>query len=355
MISIFTPLSDRVAPLGAIRFLKYKDFYKNTNTHSSWNWIDTLIEAKDRTFVDWIEEITKLRLPIFPGPQIHLVTIQTPVYTPGNVPYAFFHRSIAADDLETLLYENLRIRWTCRKWIAKVRYRIMMRKRIGEIDLHTSEPIPERYCVRVFDTKHRRCYQFHVNTIHKSLQSALEYQCFAIADPHHPRNPYTNLPWSLCQMRSIVHQIQSIYWNASMKYANTWIMKFHESNYSISTFFDEWRKPLQIHAAHTFFRDSDAEYFTEIYEEVLRDMFDSLGFSTLGLVYKSILDRTIPPAIMRKWDSLVITSWIHQNHDIVIGDAYNGSYYEFETDVQTQYYKLLKLIHKDTLGQNCSS
>ena len=290
------PVEYGLAYPGTIRFL--------TDENVPYDWIRTTIHAYDRTMEEWLELIACLKR----AKPTRSVT--------GNMKCPFSSRHVAGAFIEHLLYKNQRLRWTIRKFLLRVRTRIMDKRIVGTEDLCTTEAIPTHHLVTVYDIKTRNKYQFHTNTIARMIVTSLCTSAWGIPSPKLPTNPYTNIPWTTAQCMSIVSQIirnQA----AFHRQTNALILGFKQSHYRIEGFFMRFRVTLRVTAATNLFKDTANADSRELYNEILDYMFEDIPASQ-STPLKLLKSRTFPEAYMKLWDKLVIGYFLHRNHGMLI-------------------------------------
>jgi hypothetical protein len=295
---------------GFIRMLRIPYF-------DSTNWIHLDLKYKDYTFRGWMDFISALEKPLF---SISNPDIQVPVmpYVEGTVPHPYCHRHIAAGIFRGMVLWNIRMRWICRKWIARVRARIVSRRVIGTTDLVTMEPIPESHLVTVADYKSRSTYQFHYHTIQRIIREALLFQTYGISSPIYPKNPYTNIRWSTGQLVVLMEQIQEYVWKQRHRNVNPLLQWFREAAYNIKRFQEEHKEELHLLAANSFFKDFLSPEVQEIVEEVLVDILEELCLPKDGRVFQYVSKRSVPADIQKEWDTMVMCFWMYQNYRTVL-------------------------------------
>lgn len=312
----------------------------------SYNWIDCILQYKDRTFSEWLALIQEFRRPVFSKSTFTVPGLDPPVYIFPNVPDMLFHRDIIAEIIETLFLKNLRIRWVIRKFIQKLRQRIMDKRVIGETDLVTLSEIPEKWCVSVYDTRSKAKYLFHVGSIQNYMLESLFTTNFAYAAPNIPKNPYTNLPWHLGQIIHCINQIQTIYFTHRHRFCDTWLIRYRQMDYDIDEFEKEFNGPLQYKAAKAFFAEPANLLYGEIYREVLDDLFMEYDYPRNGYVYSLILDRTLKKELLQKWDEMILYSFILANHNYCPPDAEFKCESEIEEGLNKTYFETLHYVNK---------
>lgn len=333
---------------GQIRFLKKTAFQSNA---SGYNWMDAMIESQDRTLKEWYQLINKYKEPLFPSTSFSLLfDLPKPVYIFPNIPDPFYHRDTITSALEQLLAENLRIRWIVRKCIKKWREILYKRRVIGSIDLGTMCEIPDKWKISVHDPKSNSLYVFHTNTLQKMCMSSLLHQNYAIAAPQSPKNPYTNIPWSLGQIIHIVGQIHIRMMENCHSFMNTWLIRYHMTHYCLNDFEAGNNTALQILAAKTFFGEPSNLFFTELFSETIRDIFEDMGYPTKGMSYEMILDRILKSDLMKEWDNIVTNSFIHANHNFFTSTNTFNSDLEFKLHIAATYQKTITFVNATRQG-----
>ena len=216
--------------------------------------------------------------------------------------------------------EHARKLWCIRKWTQRVRQRIMDKRVVGAVDLYTMDPIPPESLVSVYDPKHKTKYLFHTNTISRILLFGITYSAYGIASPKMPTNPYTNIPWTIGQIIVIVGQIVH---NLNRNHCTVphYIYLFRKAMYNIPLFLYENKMLLNVDAAYAFFKKEDDAYRDVIYSEIVEDLYvehRDMLVSGWRIARSIVLAHRLPIHLKIRWDKLVISSWILQNHRIPI-------------------------------------
>jgi hypothetical protein len=322
------PVDLGLAPFGTLRPLlgDFNDASKSAMLAVFW--------SHDRTMTEWIKLITEYRT-VFANDwwPADLKRPQDPV----------FYRPEVAKELEQLFLKNQRMRWICRKFIARVRFRIMSKRIVGETDLYTMSAIPETHCIRVYDVKTRSVYQFHAHTMNKLILRSLQYSSYAIAAPHLPKNPYTNIKWNIAQLISITNQLllSGSHYCRDIPYLLT---LFRNSGFSIKTFFEKNVNHLQIEAAVHFFGDlddADAKImFLETYDDLCSYM-DSHIYPLRIRRIRKVLEDTKDKELLQKWGKVITAFWIFYNHKIMWAwtdiAALTCSYHHLQRETVAKY------------------
>ena len=286
------------------------------------NWVHRYI-SWPRKYAEWIQLIEGFRKPLFPNTasasgQFEVKLPPAPLYIPNTVPDCWFHRHIAADQLEEAFERNQWIRWQMRRVAMELRRRVMDKRIIGETDVGTLEPIPPTRLVSVYDWNSRAKYQFHVNTIHQQIVGALRYQTMAISRPQNPKNPYTNMVWTTGQLSVLLDQIHRLLWKGGRKFMDPAAQAFHHSQLCMSQFIAAYGTILDVECAYRFFHDTTSEYWELLYTEGLLDMFTFLHPSNKLQLRTLLVDRSFPTHLLGQWDELVYGFWCYDNLNRIV-------------------------------------
>jgi hypothetical protein len=217
--------------------------------------------------------------------------------------------------MEGLFQKSQRIRWIARKWIRCVRMRILSRRTVGLVDLHTVAEIPLESRITVYDYPTRSCYAFHTNTLEKMIVVNLSYHTYGIANPQPPKNPYTNVPFSLAQNLSILQQIgrNLTQWN---RFLPVKLTRWHKARCCIQRLSHLFYRTLQVDAAVTFLKSPTEGDALIIFRECIDDLYELVEAQGRGAMCSYIKARRLPSELMVKWDKLVLSYWILHNHNI---------------------------------------
>lgn len=223
-----------------------------------------------------------------------------------------------APALETAFYASQRMRFLARVYLRKLRMRVATRRCPPQDDLNTCAPVPEGARVTVYDFPHRSVYTFHWKTLLRMCLTSLSFSQYGIAQPMAPKNPHTNLPWTVGQQVSIVHQLAvcSLNRHTFLPQAMMW---YREVRYSIPAFYHKHYDSLNLCAAHSFFsRPADPDVRI-IYQELADDLYNDLEViepAVRGgvIVRERVKARSLSDELMVAWDSLLVSMWILENH-----------------------------------------
>jgi len=254
------------------------------------------------------------------------------------------------EQLRYAVFQNFRVRWHLRKWILRHRLAQTHLRNTDLTDVCTTLPIPTKACVTVFDLPNRKAYYFHYQTIQTLVVNSLLFQQYGISNPLYPKNPYTNIPWSACQMISIMQQIgERVAYHGRVP--NLHLQEFRLASYCLRPFAKKNRRVLAVQAALTFFQKKHDQDVKEIYFETLEDMYNEyveLRTPLFGrnAVMDLITHEALPKEQQDKWDNLVVCFWIYENHRILL-----SPYTKFD-DLLDELRKLHSITHRQDLNMN---
>jgi hypothetical protein len=308
-------------PQGSIRIAYLPDNYT-----VSWKIIE--LTSISRTLKQWFSHFAAIDKSMF----------LTTVPIDPNPENPFFGRKLFAVEGVQILYKNLRYRWLLRKFIRHIRLRIMERRILGEDDLCTTLRIPSECIVRVYDWKSKSVYLCHTQTIMKLILDKLKYNSYGIACPIVAKNPYTNIAFTFGQHIAIVGQIiTNLAKNHRM--IPDFLLSYRNNKYDIPMFFAQNKIKLHIHAACSFFANKDDAVVREITGEIMEDLYEQYGNRPGFLrVMKYVTERTLRQDLLLRWDFLLLSFWIYQNHLVFHGwNSHDLMVEEFHT------------LHRETL------
>ncbi len=223
--------------------------------------------------------------------------------------------------LESLFQQSQRMRWIARKWIRKVRMRILARRTVGLVDLHTVAEIPLEARVTIYDYPTRSCYAFHANTLERILTTSLSYHAYGIASPQEPKNPYTNVPFTLAQNLSLLQQLirTLTLWNRVVPHK---LMRWHAAHCSIRRLVHTHFRALQVDAAVSFLKRPTEGEALAVFRECVEDLYNLIEVDLRGrsAVLAYVKARRLSPELMAQWDTLILAYWILHNHNLAYGD-----------------------------------
>jgi hypothetical protein len=248
----------------------------------------------------------------------------------------FIHLAAAGRLLRVEIQQQMKLRFVVRKWIARVRTRLYMRRLVGDTDLRTLEPIANKDAIQVVCLTTKSVYQFHVYSVIRMIQENLSFEQWGLAKPMAPRNPYTNQRWSFPQLLHIFQELQRNMGTRG-KTLPSLLVHFIEARYCLRTFLKQNILQLGIDAAHRFFQSSDSD---EIRREILFEMFQQVYQTHNMRMYRSVLAKQYTTTLQQEWERLIQNKWLHDNY------SYSPDY--MWRDTIEQHSSIEQLITKTT-------
>lgn len=248
----------------------------------------------DRTISEWIELLNLYKKHVKSFPFLH-----------------------AGSELETLFFKHMRIRACVQKFIRNLRMRIFRRREIGSTDLYTMSIIPTRAQVRVYDYLSKSVYIFHTQTAIRIIESGIQYSLWGIPSPHMPKNPYTNLPFNLQQLITIMEQIfVNCAYNHSLPPMN--LIQFRQCDYKIDAYKFIHRHRLNMESAksllHSFHDPISVGFYMEVLNDTVTD--EHLLMPQWEIIKKHVQERSLPEELQKRFDIVVLSLFLFQNHSI---------------------------------------
>jgi hypothetical protein len=221
------------------------------------------------------------------------------------------------DMFESILMKQFQIRARVRNFVQKLRMRVAERRVIGEVDLYTTTLVPKSAQVRVYDLPTKTVYIFHTQTAVRIILSGLQHSIYGIPSPHMPKNPYTNVPFTLPQTMVIMQQI-IINCARVHHLPHARMSHFRGCVYKIDVFREVFRHQLNIESARTFLHSFHDPTSIGYYLEVLTDTIETevLDLPRWDMIYKYIENRTLPPNILKRFDTIILSLFLFQNHSV---------------------------------------
>jgi hypothetical protein len=304
---------------GKIRFIT------NIPNYNSTNWMHNELLYKDRTVREWDTYFKQLSSPMNLCPQINVVpNLVVSAWDPNTpFPNIYTHRHQVVEWMYKCVCHNIRMRWLARKFVARIRVKLFAKRVIGnEADVANGLSVPEKWAVRVMDLPSKRTYVFHTYTIQNTILQSLSYQIYGISDPKMPKNPYTNIVWSIGQLIEIVNQITTNLMHNIHKLPKDSIMGFCQTRYDIEAFRLKFYKELQLKAAQSHFLDTSNDEFLTVFEETVVDILEDIDMPKDGRVFQHVSTRSVERELLREWDHLATSYWVYFNYFIVIHESH---------------------------------
>ena len=301
-------------------------------------WLYTMIKGIYRTRADWYKLIDTMRdAPEVPAPyKSDIASLKHP--------NPFLHKKYIINHINNLLLFNLHVYMNVLKMVQRRLLAKMDMRVVGETDLYTTVAIPKCSLVAIYDFKTKAKYIFHTTTILNIIMSSLKHSAYGIPKPSPPKNPYTNLPWTVYQLTSISQQIIRNMAGINRLPPQLFINYFR-LNFNLDIFIKICEIDLGINAANELFKMKDDYDTREIYGETIDDMVHELSLA-LGYNLRShIVDRKLPDVLQNRWDEIVPKIWIYVNINVL--QLPYKTYTELTDDFETLLRDTRKYVYEN--------
>lgn len=297
-IHVCSGSKNRMVPYGIPILYCRKELYSD--------WLYSMLTTIYRTRTEWYSYINQMLVQRYVHDYEHPYTVSL------KHPNPFFHTKYIANHVYNLFILNSCIRSNILKCVQRRLLAKMDARTVGEDDLYTTTAIPSRSLVAVYDYKTRAKYVFHTNTILKMIIASLKYSSYGIAKPTAPKNPYTNLDWTIPQLMSISQQITRNMTGINRMPPPLFLVYFNV-NFELKKFGLVCEKDLGINAANELFKMKDDIDTREIYGETIDDMVHEMALTLGYSTRECIVERKLSVALQQKWDDMVLAIWIYSN------------------------------------------
>jgi hypothetical protein len=212
-------------------------------------------------------------------------------------------------NIDILKYENRLKR--LRFWIRKDQHVRTVLRRFVQLWLYkhyktrfvnTEDPatlsIP-RLAIHVYDTSVKGTYVFEAFSLRKSIQMNLTFTDWMFPAPSPPKNPLTNLPFSMPQMLRILEQLRAA--NAT----NWWIEAYYQSKFNLSSLTNVFSIQLKLNSITELVRNRSSEEYIEYLQEFVEEQFDAhdIEFTSYLTILRWAVIHLPNDPYMMKWAS----------------------------------------------------
>jgi hypothetical protein len=182
-------------------------------------------------------------------------------------------------NIDVTKYENRLKR--LRFWVRKDQHvrsvlrrfaQLWLYKRYKNRFINTEDPATlsePRVPIFVFDPKIRGTYVFEAFSLRKSIVINLTFTDWMFPDPSAPKNPLTNLPFTLPQMLRILEQLRAA--NAT----NWWIEAYYQSKFDLQSLARVFSIQLKLNSITELVRNRSSEEYTDYLQEFIEEQFDA--------------------------------------------------------------------------------
>jgi hypothetical protein len=168
----------------------------------------------------------------------------------------------------------IRLHWMRMEQWLRTRFRRLVQrwifKRYCRKYLNTNDPAtlsPPVKPVFLFDPSARGTYCFEASTLVKCIDADLGYSEWMFPTPHHPKNPLTNLDFTVAQRIKLMDALEN--WHMV-----TWKFQSYSScKYKLLAFRDIFMTPLKLHALQDAIGSPDSEVCIDFLTEFMEDQY----------------------------------------------------------------------------------
>ena len=209
--------------------------------------------------------------------------------------------------LDVTKYENRlkRLRfWVRKDQLVKSALRrfvqIWLYKRYKSRFINTEDPatlIAPRHPIHVYDPTIKGTYVFEAFSLRKSIQMNLTFTDWMFPEPAAPKNPLTNLSFTMPQVLRILEQLRAA--NAT----NWWIEAYYQSKFNLDIIKKVFCIPLKLNSLTEMIRNRSGEEYTEYLEEFIEEQFDThdIEFNSYLTILKWAAARLPNDSYMLEW------------------------------------------------------
>lgn len=264
---------------------------------------------------DWqvkLNEISKIK------------TLPQPTEKQSFLPNKYF---IIASKL--IFNKNQYVRWQMKRLVSAWLRRKSIKRIIGkDNDLETLEAIPDNEEIKILCLRTRSTYVFSGKSLIKAINSNLGFQIASISTIKLPTNPFTNEPFTYCQLLHICDEISGWCYKHKQPYP-TLLSFFRESNFNPNTTQNLHYNYLQYNSTKAYILGQDG--FSEFFFENLEVLFDE--YAIYLRPYKKHLDSEIyrewgndePDSyLLKNWKQLVCDYWHYKQTEHLIRDHWRS-------------------------------
>ena len=210
-------------------------------------------------------------------------------------------------NIDILKYENRlkRLRfWVRKDQLVKSALRrfvqIWLYKRYMNHFINTEDPatltVP-KHPIYVYDSTIKGTYIYDAFSLRKSIQMNLTFTDWMFPEPAPPKNPLTNLPFTMPQVLRILEQLRAA--NAT----TWWIEAYYQSKFNLDVIKKVFCIPLKLNSLTEMVRNRSGEEYTEYLEEFIEEQFDAhdIEFNSYLTILKWAAARLPNDSYMLEW------------------------------------------------------
>lgn len=213
---------------------------------------------------------------------------------------------------------------------------IWLYKKYGNHELNTEDPAtlskPEKP-IYVYDTIAKGTYIFEASTLKNQFISDISYTDWLVPSIRHPKNPFTNLPFTLGQKIKIINDLKvyTIY---------TWqIEAYKKHKFNLSKFQEEFYVSIRIKGLDDLVKNTSSDQFSILLAEFVEDQFNYHG------CFRKTYLNTIYWAINKLPNDTYIKQWIDIFYKFYrVEIIYGKDYLDTNEELGDKYYAETKIL-----------
>lgn len=201
--------------------------------------------------------------------------------------------------LQFWIQKDQRIRGALKRFVQLWLYR-----RYGSRMMNTEDPatlMEPRIPIHIYDTRVKGTYIFDAFSLRRLLQMNLTFTEWMFPEPCHPKNPLTNMPFTMPQVMHIIPKLRAA--NAT----NWWIEAYYQSKFDLKVFEKVFCIPLKLNSLTELVRNRSSEEYIEYLEEFIEDQFDihDVEFTSHLTILKWAVAHLPNDAYMIEWAKIM--------------------------------------------------
>jgi hypothetical protein len=241
----------------------------------------------------------------------------------------------------SILQKQEYLRYIMKYTMALRRFvQIWLYKKYKVRELNTEDPAtlskPEKP-IFIYDTKAKGVFMFEASTIKNQFISDLGYSDWLLPYVRHPKNPFTNLPFSIGQKIKIINDLKSY------DISSWFIEGYKTSKYDLNKFQEEFTIPIRLKSLNDLIKNNSSEQFIVLLSEFVEDQYYHHKCnckSYLNIIYWSI-NKHPNDAYIKMWTN---TFYKFYRMEII----YGKDHLENNDELYESYYTETKNLLNDS-------
>jgi hypothetical protein len=197
--------------------------------------------------------------------------------------------------IEYWSFRNQFLRTTFKYLAQRWLYRRYRGRYLNTIDFVTLDE-PKRV-VEVYDSRAKGSYVFEAASIRRSIQDYLSFTDWLFPDPQHPKNPWTNCPFTIAQLQTIICGLYS------HQLTSTFLECFKQCKWNLTEYTIRYKVPIKMEGLKHMIRDTRSEEYLELMGEFIEDEFEyhEIDFTSHLIILKWAAKQCPDDPYMAKW------------------------------------------------------